>query len=827
MDRLPLLLRRALGAALLLIGVGAPSVAAQASCVEPGPCGPRGCQRMPCEMVPARDGVLRTSREVRVTLEGRVLRYEVTEQWTNRGRGIGEADYVLPLPKGAAFEDLALEIDGEMVTGEALAAGEARRVYEEIVRRQRDPALVEWMGLGVLRTRIFPIQPGETRTVKVRFRAVAEREGDALRVDVPAPRGQGTGRGTALLLRVPVGEGFGEPWSPTHRVVVGREADRRVARVEDANGTVTMLVPVRDADRAAISVLTHAPGGEDGYALITLAPPAVVRRTTPRDITFVIDVSGSMSGVKLAQAKAAGRQLLGTLGRDDRFRLIAFSNDVEVYRGGFVPATAQARARAEEWLEDLRANGGTNIAGALEAALDATDGDDDRRVDERDGRGFGREDDGRRRQEREPLWDGEMGNGRQPARGRMGLVLFMTDGAPTVGERRPERIAARAGALRGDVRVFTFGVGADLNAALLEQLALDGAGTAHFVRPEEDVERVVGVVAQRLTRPVATDLRVRVNGVQLLAVQPAGRLDLFAGQELTILARYRASAIPVTWGQQASQRITITGQTPDGPVTWEARANFPARRPADAFVGRLWATQRVGWLSAERRRNGPSQEVDAELRALGERWSIPTELTSYLVLEPGMQPTRALDVASARRLGQGTTTGGRAQPSTVNASAPATAGVAGGVAGGVAAGVASSADAGRAANVAPRAGESAQRREFEAAKAAAELRDARTVAVLNEDAAGSAKRTVAGRTFTLTNGLWVDDRPANATARTFRIKPYSAAYFAAMERIPELRELFALGERVTVHGRAVVITLAADGLEQLDDRQMGTLTRDW
>ncbi|MBK7905943.1 MAG: VWA domain-containing protein [Gemmatimonadetes bacterium] len=758
--------------ALLAFLLGAGTAAAQDVRIIDPECGrPRVCVAAPCEQpAPCRvGGVERTARDVRVTLEGRVLRYEVTEQWNNRGRAIGEADYVLPLPRGAAFEDLALEIDGEMVTGEALGAGEARRIYEEIVRKQRDPALVEWMGMGVLRTRIFPIQPGETRTVKVRFRAVAEREGDALRIDVPAPRGQGTASGTTLHFRWPAGEGFGAAWSPTHRMESARELERRVARVDDASGTITLLLPVRDSDRAAISVLTHAPQGEDGYALITLAPPAIVRRSAARDITFVIDVSGSMSGTKLAQAKAAGKQLLNTLGREDRFRLIAFSNDVDEYRDGWTVATANERARAESWLEDLRATGGTNIMGALEEALD-----------------------------------------REESAGRLALVLFMTDGAPTVGERRGERIAARAGELRGARRVFTFGLGADLNAALLEQVALDGAGTAHFVRPEEDVERVVGVVAQRLTRPVATNLRVRASGVQLRALQPAGRLDLFAGQELTVLARYRQSAIPVAYGRDGAARITIIGDTPDGPVTWEARANFPARRTADAFVGRLWATQRVGWLSAERRRNGASSELDGEMRQLGERWGIPTELTSYLVLEPGMQAQRVVGANAPASV----------SPSVVPSVRPmrrddAARGVAGGVASGVTSSPAPSADA-----------RASTRNEFELAKAAAEMRDARSIAMSGEVDASGRRRTTS-RTFALTDGVWMDDRPKAADGRTFTIKPFSPAYFAAMERIAELRELFVLGERVEVHGRAVTIRLAADGLEQLDERQLTAITRDW
>ena len=707
-------------------------------------CERRTCVTAPCPqprcVVTTVQRVERTGRDVKVSLDGRVLRYEVTERWTNRGHTIGEADYVLPLPRGAAFEDLALEIDGELVTGEALEAGRARAVYEEIVRKRKDPALVEWMGLGVLRTRIFPIQPGETRTVVVRFRAVAEREGDALRIDVPAPRGQGTGAsGTDLTLRWPSGDDFGDAWSPTHRLDVEHDGARRIAKVDDATGTVTLLVPVRAGGTAAITLLAHAPSTGEGYALITLTPPLVRDRVTARDVTFVIDVSGSMSGQKLRQAKAAGRQLLNSLSERDRFRLIAFSNDVEEFGDGWSAVTGRTREAAERWLDALRASGGTNIGGALERAL-------------------------------------------EPATraGRLPLVLFMTDGAPTVGERRAERLAARAAELRGERRVFTFGIGADVNAALLEQVALDGAGTAHFVRPEEDVERVVGVVAQRLTSPVATDLRLRAEGVTLHAVQPAGRLDLFAGQELVVLARYR--------GVEERGRITITGRTPEGPVTWSADARFPARRTADAFVGRLWATQRVGWLSAERRKNGASREVDAEIRELGERWGIPTELTSYLVLEPGMNATLTRDA-----VGQGRGDMRRERP------LPAAAGAA----------------------IAPAAAPS----EFEAAKASAEMRGARSLSDVT--VASATERATATRRFVLRDGTWVDQRPEATDARVLRVKPFSTAYFALIEQAPELREAFALGERVRVHGRALTLLLASDGVERLGDHELAAFTRDW
>ncbi|HEU4565770.1 MAG TPA: VIT domain-containing protein, partial [Gemmatimonadaceae bacterium] len=576
------------------------------------------CRLDRCPPVIGAGQVVRTSSDIRVSLDGRVLSYEVDETFTNRGGMLGEADYVFPLPKGAAFQDLQLSINGELVSGETMDADEARRIYEEIVRRKRDPALVEWMGHGLLRTRIFPIAPGERKRVVVRFQMVAEREGDALRVDyfrggrtaapgpVPMPRPiprisppddasrerwrpmRDDDERSSFTLTYPAGGELGRAYSPTHALDVEERGGRRRVTVRGDAREVAILIPVRRRSEAAITLLTHAPSrGDDGFALITLAPPAAAPRTVSRDVTFVLDVSGSMRGRKLEQARDAGRELLATLGPRDRFRIIDFSTDVRSFRDGFVPATRANIAAAERYLDDLRAEGSTNIEGALEEALASPAG-----------------------------------------AGRLPLVLFMTDGEPTVGVRGAEALAELAARERGDARLFTFGLGADVNVALLERLALDGRGTAHFVRPEESPERAVQVVASRLTSPVATGLRVRVDGdVRLVKMHPAGGMDLFAGQDLVVLARYQGSG---------RARLRVEGESANGPVRWTTDVSFPERQRDNAFIPRLWATQRIGWLSAERRRGGPTRELDAEIRELGERYGIPTELTSYFVREPGM-----------------------------------------------------------------------------------------------------------------------------------------------------------------------------------------------
>ncbi len=750
---------RALLVSLLTLAL--PALTSAQGSLIPRPCVLRPCPPDgPCQPC-GRGGpaVVKQSSVIHADLSDRVLRYEVTETFVNRGTGAGEADYLFPLPKGAAFQDLRLSINGEMVSGETLNAGEARAIYEQIVRQQRDPALVEWMGYGLLRARIFPIAPGEQKRVVVRFQMVAEREGDALRVDYfqgkqsmngPITLARNSGdelpRGS-FTLTYPVDQMYGNAYSPTHSLNTERVGNRREVSVSGSASEITLLIPVRRSTEPAISVLSYAPRNEDGFALITLSPPAVAPRVTPRDVTLVLDVSGSMSGVKIRQARAAGKQVLGTLNQSDRFKLIDFATDVRSFRDEFVRATPENIREASKYLESLEASGSTNISGALDAAL----------ADE-------------------------------PSSGRLGVVLFVTDGEPTVGERRPEAIAARVTQRRQQRRLFTFGVGADLNAALVERLALEGRGTAHFVRPEESVERAVSIVASRLTNPVVTNMRVHSGGVRLLKLHPSDETDLFTGQDFVLLARYSGSG---------SSLLRFEGQTANGPISWSARVAFPSSTRENSFVARLWATQRVGYLSAEKRKNGGSREIDDEIRQLGEKYAIPTEFTSYLVLEPGMQRPQVR--AGMTPLSDAVVTG-----AATAAAPPPTA-------------------------TPPRA--TAESRRFEDARASAKQRAATNLAVadeadLSKDGGAATRRRVGLRTFMLQGEKWVDSRRADSL-KVVRIRPFSEGWFKLVEAIPELKEVFALGDKVIVAGRALVIETSPDGKESLGDSELKAIQSNW
>ena len=717
------------------------------------------------------NAIVRTSSTVRVEMVNRVLRYEVSETFVNTGRGLGEADYLFPLPAGSAFEDLKLSINGELVSGETMNATDARRIYEDIVRRHRDPALVEWMGAGLLRARIFPINPGEEKRVVVRFQSIAQREGNALRVDYvrgTEPAAQNPGLmplvrerpnefnddlevANSFSLTYDDSREFGAPYSPTHRLSVRDRGGRKQVTASGDAREVTILLPLRNAATASVSVLTHRPDSDPGFALITITPPSSAGRSTPRDLTFVLDVSGSMRGEKLQQAKAAGHALLASLSRVDRFRLIDFATDVNSFRDGFVPATPENIRAARRYLDALRAEGSTNISGALEEALEA-------RSDE-----------------------------------RLSLIVFLTDGEPTVGVRNPEEIAAIAARRRGDARLFTVGVSADVNSGLIERLAVEGRGTAHFVRAGEDVERPVSLLASRLTNPVLTNVRVTVDGVRLRQVLPAGPIDIFAGQDLVLLARYEGDG---------DATVRIEGRSTDGRVSWNSRAEFSRRTRQNAFVPRLWAAQRIGWLAAEKRRQGGNDaEMNAEIKSLGERYGIPTEFSSYLVVEPGM------DVRRARADVGGVVGSARISPSL-------TAG-------------AGAADASQAAPPPAAPVPTANEARFEQGRQAALQRETKTLAEVDAMApVQQGMRQIGPRQFTQQGKVWVDQHYA-AKQRLVQVKAFSPLYFELLDKLDGLKEALTIGDEVIVAGKGVAIQVGPSGLERMTTQQLMDLARVW
>jgi Ca-activated chloride channel family protein len=697
-------------------------------------------ERRPNVSLPA-SPVLRISSQVRVQVDGRVARVEVEEQFRNNGGGIAEGMYLYPMPGEAVFTDFSLWMGEEEVRGEMMHADQARGIYEEIVRRLKDPALLTLEGHGLIRARVFPIQPGETRKVVLRYTQMLDRSGDALRLRYSIgnrDRGRDRGRGDggsgfrdqfSLRVTLPETEELGTPYSPTHQLTTRRMGERVVVSLDpEASGDVELFIPLRRG-LVGTSLITHAPGGEPGFFMLLLAPPQMEEgEVIPRDLSLVVDVSGSMSGVKMDQAKAAILQTLGTLRPTDRFRLVAFSSAVRNFRPGFVPATAENIAAARRFAENLTANGGTNIEGALNAVLD-----------------------------------------RAASEERLTIIIFLTDGIPSVGEQAPDRIAEAAGSRIGRNRIFTVGVGHDVNTYLLDRLAKEGRGSAEYVAPDADVEVAVGSLASKIQHPALVNLRIVQSPVNLIQSYPNDLPDLFFGEELVVFGRYRG---------EGNGTLVIEGERNGRRERFTARAVFPAGEDDNDFIPKLWASRRIGELTRQIRIEGASENLVKQVRDLGLRYGILTEYTSYLVQEPGSADRPILvprdEVTTRQQIG-------------VN-SAP-------------------SAQTGAGA--------------FARADASAKMSSAGTVAEtevfaerLMRDLSNQSSqpmRRAGSKMFQLLNQVWVDIVHRDSLAVT-DVAPFSEAYFALVRALPELSQYLAVGEQVLISGQRGSIRITAGGL---------------
>lgn len=688
----------------------------------------------------ASPSIERIESNVQVTIDGRIAHFEVTERFRNTGRGIAEGSYLYPLPRDAVFGSFSLFQGEQELRGEMMSAAEARAIYEEIVRKLRDPALLTLAGHGLIRAQVFPIQPGETRTVVLRYTELLKGDDGALRI-----RHAAGNRGTApmtMTVVAPDADRFATVYSPTHSITSSRAGGSlRITVTPPMAGDVDLILPFRQR-LAGGTVLTHASGDGDGFALIMLAPAdSAAASTVPRDLTLVVDVSGSMSGGKIAQAKAALHQALQGLRPDDRFRLIAFSNSVRTFTEGYSRATPANLRRAGSYVDALNATGGTNLSGAISTAL------------------------------AEPATSG-----------RLAIVLLLTDGLPSVGERAPDKIAAQAASEVDRRRIFTVGIGQDVNTYLLDRLAVEGKGSATYVSPGADVADAVGGVITRIAHPALIDLKIVRSPVRLDRQAPATLPDLFYGEELVVLARYSGSG---------SGPMVIEGTRNGRRERFEIAANFPRHQNDNEYLAQLWAARRIGELTRTIRLEGSSPELIDEVRELGLKYGILTEYSSYLVQEPGM-------------LANGTT------PVVVPAGAAA-------------------------------AREMTGMRAFEAAKASAsmsgsnnlaaadQLVDRRAAAIAQAPVVwqdGSSRSRVApslkrsgGRLFVQCDGAWVD-AAHDSTAQVVTLAPYSRAYFDLIEARPNLAAALAIGDRVTVAGNKISLKIAASGISEWQPGQL-------
>jgi Ca-activated chloride channel family protein len=534
------------------------------------------------------------------TVRDQVAQVQVRQTFHNPGSRDLEAEFLFPVPEDAGIQDFVLIADGKELPGRILPKEEARRIYEGIVRSKKDPALLEYMGRGLVRTSVFPIPPGADRSVTLRYTQVLRRDRDVVELSYPLGVAKFASRPVGRLLIDVKIEGkapIKTLYSPGHDVRIERSGDREArVRLDQSDVIPTadfrLLMTMAEGDVAATVLSTRPSAGEDGYFLL-LASPRVPRpdaKPKAKTVVCVLDKSGSMSGRKIEQARGALRFVLENLREGDLFNIITYDDQIENYKPELQRFDDRTREDARRFVDRIEAGGSTNIDGALRAALEML------------------RDDG------------------QPS-----YVLFLTDGLPTSGETKETVIAAHAKeANRVKARLFAFGVGDDVNARLLDRLSGGHGGTSEYVRPGEDIEAKVSRFYARLTSPVLTDIRVAFEGTDISRTYPKDLPDLFEGGQIVWVGRYRDSG---------KVRVKLDGKVGGETQTLETTGELaePGRGSSYAFVERLWAVRRVGSILDEVDLHGSNRELIDELVDLSKKYGILTPYTSFLADENQVQ----------------------------------------------------------------------------------------------------------------------------------------------------------------------------------------------
>jgi Ca-activated chloride channel family protein len=676
---------------------------------------------------------------VRATVEDQAAVLEVTQVFHNPNAWPGEGVYLFPLPEGASVSRFTMSMGGKDVPGELLDADRARDIYLSIVQRQKDPGLLEYAGRGLIRARLFPIPARGDTTVTLRYEHLLTSVGGLVELLYPL-RAEAFGGGLARVsgsIEVRADAGVGTVFSPSHALDVARQGDGKVVASfeERASRCDRDLRVLWGLGRKEVDfhLASTKPAGEDGYFLMLVTPNREAKgEALAKDMVFVLDTSGSMGergGEKIRQAKAALGYALGRLGGKDRFNVVAFATAPRPFREGVVDATPENVKAALAFVDGLEATGGTAIHDALVAAL---------RIDR--------------------------------AEGRVPIVFFLTDGEATVGPvETPAILSAVEGANTAGARIFSFGVGDELNATLLTDLADRTRGNALFVSEKEGIEIKASALFDRLASPVLTDVTLRVDGADVHDVHPTRLSDLFRGQQVSVVGRY---------GRPGARAVTLAGRLGGADVTYTYDARFADAEERE-YLPRLWAIRQVGHLLGEIRARGEKRELVDEVRRLGTRYGIVTPYTSFLVLE---EERMLRDRARGFADGPTSPADGRRAETALReleeAKAEASAaqealGRSADVGGGAVAG----------ARIAKRLGEAA-----------------------NDAVTGVGLKTVGGKTFRLVDGVWEDTalaEPFDGDGATVHVAWMSAEYVNLLEDTGLARYL-SVGTRVRVLYRGQV-----------------------
>jgi Ca-activated chloride channel family protein len=522
----------------------------------------------------ARDAIPLIEERLSVVVDGQHASTRLLQVFHHGNGGQIEGRYKLRPGSGSRVEGFAYWNGEQKIVGEVFERQIARQVYDNVTSRRQDPGLLEEDGEGAFSFKVFPIQPNEKKRVELKWTKWLERRGQTVRYRAPITRGDAD-------IVVDIAGPIKNVRSPSHKLRIDQSAGGTRLRSEGARGRGELILEW-DADEVAWqpSAFVH-PGSRDhdGWFALSLATADVnTGAIAAKDVTIVIDRSGSMTGEPMANAKAAAVDMIRRLPPTDRVNVVSFSDEVDPLFKAPMGLDNDTRDRAIGFVQRLHEGGGTDIALALATAIKTQD--------------------------------------TRPGRPR--VVVFMTDGQSDV-----DRSLVAAKSDTGDIRLFTVGLGKDVNRPLLQRLAAMKRGNFTYIEKMASIQREVGKLAAHIAKPLLVDVAVEIDGAQAVRLYPRSLPDLFVDDQLLVTGRLRGNA--------GIAKFTIRGRLAGKPVAFTRSVDL-GKAPPRPWVGRLWAQARVEHLQEEIALGAKEPELMNELVELSLAYNFVTPYTAFLAI---------------------------------------------------------------------------------------------------------------------------------------------------------------------------------------------------
>ena len=574
--------------------------------------------------------------DVNVEISGFLSRVNVTQEFENPFKEKIEAVYIFPLPANAAVDDMTMVVGERTVRGKILRREEAQAVYEAAKSGGQVASLLNQERPNIFTQSVANILPGEKVKITISYVETLKYEAGSYEFSFPmvvgprympgtasgqkgsgaspdttqvpdasnispklVPEGMRSGYDVSLDIMLDAGVPLDDIKGKSHEVELER-LSAHSAHIRLKSGA---MIPNKDfvlsydvaGKRIEDALLAHR-SDKGGYFTLILQPPdrVDVADVTPKELVFVLDTSGSMSGFPIEKAKESMKLALDGLYPTDTFNLITFAGDTRIMFPQPVPATPANLKKAQAFLAASSGEGGTEMMQAIKAALEPSDSQDHVRI-----------------------------------------VCFMTDGYVGNEMEIISEVQKHANA-----RVFAFGIGSSVNRFLLDKMAEHGRGEVEYVALNDDGSAAARRFHERVRNPLLTDIAVDWNGMPVSDVYPQRIPDLFGAKPVILTGRYTGAGRGV---------IRLKGKMSGHEFVREIAVDFPEAEAQHNVLSSLWARLRIEDLMAQDYNGAQQGEMKPELKetitTLGLEYGLMTQFTSFVAVEEmivtdGGQPRR-------------------------------------------------------------------------------------------------------------------------------------------------------------------------------------------